>query len=155
MLRSAGLTFVRVNAALLIGALWTVPVGVAIGSSPRLARIAQPQAVNADQDVWLAQRNACASAACLTRSYRQHIQDLQAWTRRVQDFAHDAFGEKLRRLRVRLEDKEAIAGLHWRGVPDEDEARHQRRYSPIRSMMAWSASRLARASRAQRSGDQP
>jgi hypothetical protein len=48
--------------------------------------------------------------------------ELQAWTRRVQDFAHDAFGEQLRQLRVRLEDKEAIAALHWRGVPDEDEA---------------------------------
>src|SRR5688572_30738739 len=35
--------------------------------------------------------------------------ELQAWTRRVQKFAHDAYGEKLRRLRVRLEDKEAIA----------------------------------------------
>ena len=42
LLRSAGFTFLRVNAALLIGALWTVPVGVAIGFSPRLARIAQP-----------------------------------------------------------------------------------------------------------------
>jgi trehalose 6-phosphate phosphatase len=49
-------------------------------------------------------------------------QELQAWSRRVQAFAHDAYGEKLRRLRVRLEDKEAIAALHWRGVPDEDEA---------------------------------
>ena len=48
--------------------------------------------------------------------------ELQAWTRRVQDFAHEAFGEKLKRLRVRLEDKEAIAALHWRGVPDEDDA---------------------------------
>ena len=48
--------------------------------------------------------------------------ELQAWTRRVQSFAHDAFGEELRRLRVRLEDKEAIAALHWRGVPDEEEA---------------------------------
>jgi NitT/TauT family transport system permease protein len=44
LLRSAALTFLRVNAALLIGALWTVPVGVAIGSSPRLSRIAQPLA---------------------------------------------------------------------------------------------------------------
>ena len=43
LLRSAGLTFVRVNAALVIGALWTIPVGVAIGSSPSLARIAQPR----------------------------------------------------------------------------------------------------------------
>jgi NitT/TauT family transport system permease protein len=44
LLRSAGLTFVRVNAALLIGALWTVPAGVAIGSNSRLARVAQPLA---------------------------------------------------------------------------------------------------------------
>jgi NitT/TauT family transport system permease protein len=44
LLRSAALTFIRVNAALLIGALWTVPVGVAIGSNPKLARIAQPLA---------------------------------------------------------------------------------------------------------------
>jgi len=42
LLRAAGFTFFRVNAALLLGALWTVPAGVAIGSSPRLARIAQP-----------------------------------------------------------------------------------------------------------------
>jgi trehalose 6-phosphate phosphatase len=40
----------------------------------------------------------------------------------VQNFAHEAFSDELRRLRVRLEDKEAIAGLHWRGVPDEDGA---------------------------------
>jgi NitT/TauT family transport system permease protein len=44
LLRSAGFTFLRVNGALLIGALWTVPAGVAIGLSPRLARIAQPLA---------------------------------------------------------------------------------------------------------------
>ncbi len=44
LLRSAAFTFLRVNAALLLGALWTVPVGVAIGFSPRLARIAQPLA---------------------------------------------------------------------------------------------------------------
>ena len=48
--------------------------------------------------------------------------ELQAWTRRVQAFAREAYGEPLRRLRVRLEDKEAIAALHWRGVPDEQEA---------------------------------
>jgi len=48
--------------------------------------------------------------------------ELQAWTRRVQTFTRDAYGERLRRLRVRLEDKEAIAALHWRGVPDEEEA---------------------------------
>jgi NitT/TauT family transport system permease protein len=37
-------TFFRVNLALLLGALWTIPVGVAIGFNPRLARIAQPLA---------------------------------------------------------------------------------------------------------------
>jgi trehalose 6-phosphate phosphatase len=48
--------------------------------------------------------------------------ELQAWTRRVQSFMREAYGEELKRLRVRLEDKEAIAALHWRGVPDEDGA---------------------------------
>jgi trehalose 6-phosphate phosphatase len=48
--------------------------------------------------------------------------ELQAWTRRVQNFAREAYSESLRKLRVRLEDKEAIAALHWRDVPDEDEA---------------------------------
>jgi NitT/TauT family transport system permease protein len=42
LLRSAGLTFLRVNLALIIGALWTIPVGVAIGFSPRFARLMQP-----------------------------------------------------------------------------------------------------------------
>jgi ABC-type nitrate/sulfonate/bicarbonate transport system permease component len=44
LLRSAALTFLRVNAALLLGALWTVPVGVYIGSHAKFARIAQPLA---------------------------------------------------------------------------------------------------------------
>jgi NitT/TauT family transport system permease protein len=39
-----GATFFRVNVALILGALWTIPVGVAIGFNPRLARIAQPLA---------------------------------------------------------------------------------------------------------------
>ena len=42
LLRSAALTFLRVNLALIIGALWTIPVGVAIGFSPRFARLMQP-----------------------------------------------------------------------------------------------------------------
>ena len=41
---SLAATFLRVNATLLIGAAWTIPVGVAIGFSPRLARVAQPLA---------------------------------------------------------------------------------------------------------------
>ncbi|MGA7859918.1 MAG: ABC transporter permease subunit, partial [Terracidiphilus sp.] len=44
LLEGAGATFLRVNAALLISAAWTVPVGVAIGFSPRLARFVQPVA---------------------------------------------------------------------------------------------------------------
>jgi trehalose 6-phosphate phosphatase len=48
--------------------------------------------------------------------------ELEGWAQRVQAFANDAFDDRLRRLRVRLEDKEAIAALHWRGAPDEDEA---------------------------------
>ena len=47
-LHEAGLgllaTFLRVNLALVLGALWTVPVGVAIGFNPRLARVTQPLA---------------------------------------------------------------------------------------------------------------
>jgi NitT/TauT family transport system permease protein len=39
-----GATFLRVNLALLLGALWTIPAGVAIGFNPKLARIAQPLA---------------------------------------------------------------------------------------------------------------
>jgi NitT/TauT family transport system permease protein len=41
---SLGATFLRVNVTLLIGAAWTIPIGVAIGFSPRLARFAQPLA---------------------------------------------------------------------------------------------------------------
>ena len=37
-------TFVRVNVTLLIASLWTIPVGVAIGSNRKLAKIAQPLA---------------------------------------------------------------------------------------------------------------
>jgi len=44
LLEGAGATFLRVNASLLISAAWTVPVGVAIGFNPKLARIVQPVA---------------------------------------------------------------------------------------------------------------
>jgi NitT/TauT family transport system permease protein len=44
LLEGAAATFLRVNTALLISAAWTVPVGVAIGLNPRLARIVQPTA---------------------------------------------------------------------------------------------------------------
>jgi NitT/TauT family transport system permease protein len=44
LFEGAGATFLRVNAALLISALWTIPVGVAIGLNPKLARVVQPVA---------------------------------------------------------------------------------------------------------------
>jgi NitT/TauT family transport system permease protein len=39
---AAGATFLRTTAALVIGTLWTVPLGVAIGLNPRWAQRAQP-----------------------------------------------------------------------------------------------------------------
>jgi NitT/TauT family transport system permease protein len=44
LLKGAGATFLRVNFSLLLAAAWTIPAGVAIGSQPRLARLAQPLA---------------------------------------------------------------------------------------------------------------
>ncbi|MDE1175552.1 MAG: ABC transporter permease subunit [Edaphobacter sp.] len=44
ILKGALATFFRVNVALVLASLWTIPVGVAIGFHPRLARIAQPLA---------------------------------------------------------------------------------------------------------------
>jgi NitT/TauT family transport system permease protein len=44
LLEGAVATFLRVNASLLISALWTIPVGVTIGFNPRLARFVQPLA---------------------------------------------------------------------------------------------------------------
>jgi NitT/TauT family transport system permease protein len=44
ILQGALATFLRVNFSLLLASAWTIPVGVAIGSNPRLARIAQPLA---------------------------------------------------------------------------------------------------------------
>jgi len=42
LLLGAGATFLRVNVSLAIAALWTIPVGVAIGFHPRVARVLQP-----------------------------------------------------------------------------------------------------------------
>lgn len=44
LLEGAGATFLRVNVALLLASLWAIPVGVAIGFSPRIAHITQPLA---------------------------------------------------------------------------------------------------------------
>jgi NitT/TauT family transport system permease protein len=44
LLKGAAATFLRVNLSLALAAAWTIPVGVAIGSRPQLARLAQPLA---------------------------------------------------------------------------------------------------------------
>jgi trehalose 6-phosphate phosphatase len=49
----------------------------------------------------------------------EHDPEIESWAARVQAFARSALTEQLQRLRVRLEDKHAIAALHWRGAPDE------------------------------------
>lgn len=45
------------------------------------------------------------------------------WGRRIQAFGREADSAELRRLRVRIEDKGSIVAFHWRGAPDEEEAR--------------------------------
>jgi len=45
----------------------------------------------------------------------QHLEAVRA-------FARDAWTPELQRLRIRAEDKSAIAAFHWRGAPDEDAA---------------------------------
>ena len=44
LLKGAAATFLRVNLSLVLAAAWTIPVGVAIGFHPRLAKLAQPLA---------------------------------------------------------------------------------------------------------------
>ena len=45
-----------------------------------VSKAEQRDAVNAEQDVWLSERNGCGSAACLARAYRNRIADLHRWT---------------------------------------------------------------------------
>jgi trehalose 6-phosphate phosphatase len=49
--------------------------------------------------------------------------ELAAWTARVREFAERIYTGEHQRLRVRSEDKEAIAAFHWRGAPDEAAAK--------------------------------
>jgi NitT/TauT family transport system permease protein len=44
LMEGAAASFLRVNCALVLAAAWTVPVGVAIGLNPKLARLVQPVA---------------------------------------------------------------------------------------------------------------
>jgi uncharacterized protein len=39
-----------------------------------------PDAVNAEQDLWVSERDACTSAGCLTVAYRRRIRELHNWT---------------------------------------------------------------------------
>jgi trehalose 6-phosphate phosphatase len=48
--------------------------------------------------------------------------DVAAWTERVREFAARVYTSEYQRLRVRQEDKDAIAAFHWRGAPDEQAA---------------------------------
>jgi trehalose 6-phosphate phosphatase len=48
--------------------------------------------------------------------------ELAQWTARVRDFAARAYTADRQRIRVRSEDKDAIAAFHWRGAPDEQAA---------------------------------
>jgi trehalose 6-phosphate phosphatase len=48
--------------------------------------------------------------------------ELEAWGERVREFATRVYTSDHQRLRVRIEDKQAIAAYHWRGAPDEEAA---------------------------------
>jgi trehalose 6-phosphate phosphatase len=48
--------------------------------------------------------------------------EVSEWVRRIQDFGRGQDTADSRRLRVRLEDKDAIVAFHWRGAPDEPAA---------------------------------
>jgi len=48
--------------------------------------------------------------------------ELATWTARIRAFAARALSTEHQRLRVRGEDKDAIAAFHWRGAPDEHAA---------------------------------
>lgn len=66
LLKAAAATFLRVNLALLLGAAWTVPAGVAIGLSPRLARVAKPVAqiaASVPAAAWASPRYSCCCSA--------------------------------------------------------------------------------------------
>jgi trehalose 6-phosphate phosphatase len=49
--------------------------------------------------------------------------ELEGWAQRIREFAREVDTTDLRRRRVTLEDKGAIAAFHWRGAPDQEAAR--------------------------------
>jgi trehalose 6-phosphate phosphatase len=48
--------------------------------------------------------------------------EVAAWSARMREFSARVYTSEYQRLRVRSEDKGAIAAFHWRGAPDEDAA---------------------------------
>jgi len=64
-------------------------------------------------------------AELLRAGWTEPVLDPQVedWARRIEAFGREVDTPDLRRCRVRLEDKGAIVGFHWRGAPDEDTAR--------------------------------
>jgi trehalose 6-phosphate phosphatase len=61
----------------------------------------------------------------LLRPGATHVElnpEVEAWSGRVRAFARHAYTGEHQRLRVRTEDKQAIAAFHWRGAPDEEAA---------------------------------
>jgi trehalose 6-phosphate phosphatase len=48
--------------------------------------------------------------------------EVAEWTARVREFVARVYTNREQRLRVRSEDKGAIAAFHWRGAPDEQAA---------------------------------
>lgn len=44
------------------------------------ARAVDSDGVNADQDVWVHERDACTTIGCLTRAYTRRIAQLRRWT---------------------------------------------------------------------------
>jgi trehalose 6-phosphate phosphatase len=51
------------------------------------------------------------------------VPEFAEWADRVREFALSQDSPELRKLRIRIEDKRAIFGFHWRGAPDEEAAR--------------------------------
>jgi trehalose 6-phosphate phosphatase len=61
----------------------------------------------------------------LLRPGSTHVEldpELAAWSERVRELAERLHTPERQRLRVRMEDKQAIVAFHWRGAPDEDAA---------------------------------
>ena len=68
--------------------------------------------------------SATTAASCFAPARRapRWTPSLAVWSARVREFALACAHRRAQRLRVRSEDKDAIAAFHWRGAPDEEAA---------------------------------